>query len=86
MKDEALTKDDLIQTLNERNVRDGAKQDRIVAQLQVTGALIAMLSDVIDSLITDEEGSLRLLAVSTSRRRNSTRTRCRRQRPPITIT
>lgn len=63
MKDEALTKDDLIQTLNERNVRDGAKQDRIVAQLQVTGALIAMLSDVIDSLITDEEGLFRLLAV-----------------------
>lgn len=63
MKDESLTKDDLIQTLNERNVRDGAKQERIVAQLQVTGALIAMLSDVIDSLITDEEGLFRLLAV-----------------------
>lgn len=63
MKDEALTKDDLIQTLNERNVRDGAKQERIVAQLQVTGALIAMLSDVIDSLMNDEEELFRLLAV-----------------------
>ena len=63
MKDEALTKNDLIQTLNERNVRDGARQERIVAQLQVTGALIAMLSDVIDSLMTDEEALFRLLSV-----------------------
>lgn len=63
MKDEALTKNDLIQTLNERNVRDGARQERIVAQLQVTGALIAMLSDVIDSLMTDEETLFRLLSV-----------------------
>lgn len=63
MKDEALTKNDLIQTLNERNVRNGARQERIVAQLQVTGALIAMLSDVIDSLMTDEEALFRLLSV-----------------------
>ena len=63
MKTEKVTKDDLINTLKERGIKDEVKQEKIVERLQVNGCLIAMVSDVLDNLIKDEEDMLKLLEV-----------------------
>ena len=63
MKTEKVTKDDLIITLKERGIKDEVKQEKIVERLQVNGCLIAMVSDVLDNLIKDEEDMLKLLEV-----------------------
>lgn len=63
MKTEKVTKDDLINTLKERGIKDEVKQEKIVERLQVNGCLIAMVSDVLDNLIKDEEDMLNLLEV-----------------------
>lgn len=63
MKTEKVTKDDLINTLKERGIKDEVKQEKIVERLQVNGCLIAMVADVLDNLIKDEEDMLNLLEV-----------------------
>lgn len=63
MKTEKVTKDDLINTLKERGIKDEVKQEKIVGRLQVNGCLIAMVADVLDNLIKDEEDMLNLLEV-----------------------
>jgi hypothetical protein len=63
MKTEKVTEDDLIETLNKRGVKDEIKQQKIVGRLQVNGCLIAMVADVLDNLIKDEEDMLNLLEV-----------------------
>lgn len=40
MKTEKVTKDDLINTLKERGIKDEVKQEKIVERLQVNGCLI----------------------------------------------
>ena len=63
MKTEKVTKDDLINTLKERGIKDEVKQEKIVGRLQVNGCLITMVADVLDNLIKDEEDMLNLLEV-----------------------
>ena len=63
MKTEKVTKDDLINTLKERGIKDEVKQEKIVGRLQVNGCLIAMVADVLENLIKDEEDMLNLLEV-----------------------
>lgn len=63
MKTEKVIKDDLINTLKERGIKDEVKQEKNVERLQVNGCLIAMVSDVLDNLIKDEEDMLKLLEV-----------------------
>lgn len=63
MKNEKVTPDDLKTTLNERGIKDDAKQEKIINRLQVNGCLIAMVADVIDTLIKDEEDMCKLLEV-----------------------
>lgn len=63
MKTEKVTKDDLINTLKERGIKDEVKQEKIVERLQVNGCLITMVSDVLDNLIKDEEDMLKLLEI-----------------------
>lgn len=62
-KEEELTKEDMVQTLKMLNVNNERIQDRIVARLNCTGALIAMCAEVIDLLMTDEEELFHILAV-----------------------
>ena len=38
-------------------------QEKVITRLQVNGCLIAMVSDILDQLITDEQSMLRLLDV-----------------------
>lgn len=63
MKDEKLTPDDLRATLSQKGVTSEAKKEKVIQRLQVNGCLIAMVSDVLDSLINDELEMLRLLDV-----------------------
>lgn len=63
MKYEKVTTDDLKSTLSQIGIKDEVKQEKIITRLQVNGCLIAMVSDVLDSLIKDEEGMLKMLAV-----------------------
>lgn len=63
MKTEKVTKDDLIETLNKRGVKDEIKQQKIVRRLQVNGCLIAMVADVLDALIKDEEDMFNILEI-----------------------
>lgn len=63
MKDEKLTPDDLRATLSQKGVTSETKKEKVIQRLQVNGCLIAMVSDVLDSLINDELEMLRLLDV-----------------------
>lgn len=60
MKNEKVKVKDLETTLTKKGVSD-SRQEKIIQRLQVNGCLIAMVSDVLDSLITDEEALLRFL-------------------------
>lgn len=59
MKAKVVVKD-LENTLSKKGVPDN-RQEKIIGRLQVNGCLIAMVSDVLDSLINDEEALLRYL-------------------------
>lgn len=63
MKNEKVTPNELKSSLNERGIKDDAKQEKIINRLQVNGCLIAMLSDVVDTLIKDEEDMFKVLEV-----------------------
>ena len=63
MKSEKVTADDLKVTLSELGITSGLKQEKIIQRLQVNGCLIAMVTDVLDQLIKDEQGMFRLLSV-----------------------
>lgn len=55
MGKEKVTVNDLKVTLSELGVTSGLKQEKIIQRLQVNGCLIAMVTDVLDQLIKDEE-------------------------------
>ena len=63
MVKEKVTVNDLKVTLSEIGVTSGLKQEKIIQRLQVNGCLIAMVTDVLDQLIKDEQGMFRLLSV-----------------------
>ena len=63
MGKEKVTVNDLKVTLSEIGVTSGLKQEKIIQRLQVNGSLIAMVTDVLDQLIKDEQGMFRLLSV-----------------------
>lgn len=63
MKNEKVTPEDLKATLSQKGVVSASKQEKVIKRLQVNGCLIAMVSDVLDSLIKDEEDMLNLLDV-----------------------
>lgn len=63
MEKEKVTVNDLKVTLSELGVTSGLKQEKVIQRLQVNGCLIAMVSDVLDQLIRDEQSTLRLLKV-----------------------
>ncbi len=63
MKNEKVTPDDLKATLSQKGVTSDLNQEKVIQRLQVNGCLIAMVSDVLDSFIQDEEAMLRLLDV-----------------------
>lgn len=63
MKNEKVTTEDLKTTLSQKGITSEAKKEKIVQRLQVNGCLIAMVSDVLDSLINDELSMLNLLDV-----------------------
>lgn len=63
MKNEKVTPEDLKATLSQKGVTSEIKKEKVIQRLQVNGCLIAMVSDVLDQLIKDEEGMLRLLDV-----------------------
>ena len=56
-----ITANDLKVTLSEQGITSGLKQEKIIQRLQVNGCLIAMVSDVLDQLIKDEQSMFRLL-------------------------
>lgn len=63
MKDEKVTTEDLKITLSQKGINSEVKKEKIIQRLQVNGCLIAMVSDVLDSLINDELSMLNLLDV-----------------------
>lgn len=63
MKNKKVTPDDLKVTLSQKGVTSEVKKEKVIQRLQVNGCLIAMVSDVLDSLISDEQEILRLLDV-----------------------
>lgn len=63
MKSEKVTPDDLKATLSQKGVTSEIKKEKVIQRLQVNGCLIAMVSDVLDSLINDELGMLKFLDV-----------------------
>ena len=60
MKNDKVVVKDLEATLTKKGVSNN-QQEQIIQRLQVNGCLIAMVSDVLDSLINDEEALLRFL-------------------------
>lgn len=60
MKNEKVIVQDLENTLTTKGVSEN-RQAKIIQRLQVNGCLIAMVSDVLDSLINDEEALLKFL-------------------------
>lgn len=60
MKNNKVVVKDLEATLTKKGVSNN-QQEQIIQRLQVNGCLIAMVSDVLDSLINDEEALLRFL-------------------------
>lgn len=63
MKDEKVTVEDLKIAMSSKGIRSDINQEKIITRLQVNGCLIAMVSDILDQLITDEQSMLRLLDV-----------------------
>ncbi len=63
MKSEKVTPEDLKLALSQKGIGSGIKQEKIIQRLQVNGCLIAMVSDVLDQLIKDEQSMLKLLDV-----------------------
>lgn len=63
MGKEKVTANDLKVTLSEHGVTSGLKQEKIIQRLQVNGCLIAMVTDILDQLIKDEQSMFRLLKV-----------------------
>nr|WP_288231763.1 hypothetical protein [uncultured Prevotella sp.] len=63
MKREKVTPEDLKLALSQKGIGSGIKQEKIIQRLQVNGCLIAMVSDVLDQLIKDEQSMLKLLDV-----------------------
>lgn len=63
MKDEKVTVEDLKTAMLSKGIRSDIKQEKVITRLQVNGCLIAMVSDILDQLITDEQSMLRLLDV-----------------------
>ena len=63
MKREKVTPEDLKLALSQKGICSGIKQEKIIQRLQVNGCLIAMVSDVLDQLIKDEQSMLKLLDV-----------------------
>lgn len=63
MKDEKVTVEDLKTAMSSKGIRSDIKQEKVIKRLQVNGCLIAMVSDILDQLITDEQSMLRLLDV-----------------------
>lgn len=63
MKNEKVTTEDLKTTLLQKGITSEAKKEKVIQRLQVNGCLIAMVSDVLDSLINDELSMLNLLDV-----------------------
>ena len=62
-KQEKVTANDLKATLSLKGVTSELNKEKIIQRLQVNGCLIAIVSDVLDSLINDELGMLRILEV-----------------------
>lgn len=63
MKNEKVTQGDLKLTLSQKGVTSEIKKEKVIQRLQVNGCLIAMVSDVLDSLINDELDMFKLLDV-----------------------
>lgn len=63
MRNEKVTPDDLRASLSMRGITNDCKQEKIIQRLQVNGCLIAMVSDVLDSLIKDGEDMFKMLDV-----------------------
>lgn len=63
MKDEKVTVEDLKTAMSSKGIRSDIKQEKVITRLQVNGYLIAMVSDILDQLIKDEQSMLRLLDV-----------------------
>lgn len=63
MKDEKVTVEYLKTAMSSKGIRSDIKQEKVITRLQVNGCLIAMVSDILDQLITDEQSMLRLLDV-----------------------
>lgn len=63
MKDEKVTVEDLKIAMSSKGIRSDINQEKVITRLQVNGCLIAMVSDILDQLITDEQSMLRLLDV-----------------------
>lgn len=63
MKDEKVTVEDLKTAMSSKRIRSDINQEKVITRLQVNGCLIAMVSDILDQLITDEQSMLRLLDV-----------------------
>ena len=63
MKDEKVTVEDLKTAMSSKGIRSDINQEKVITRLQVNGCLIAMVSDILDQLIRDEQSMLRLLDV-----------------------
>lgn len=63
MKDDKVTVEDLKTAMSSKGIRSDINQEKVITRLQVNGCLIAMVSDILDQLITDEQSMLRLLDV-----------------------
>ena len=63
MKNEKVTVEELKTTLAIKGVVSDVKKEKVIQRLQVTGCLIAIVSDVLDSLLNDEIDLFRLLDV-----------------------
>lgn len=63
MGKEKVTVNYLKFVLSQKGITSDEKQERFIQRLQVNGCLIAMVSDVLDQLIRDEQSMLKLLDV-----------------------
>ena len=60
---EKVTPEDLKKTLTIKGVTSELKREKVIQKLQVNGCLIAMITDVLDSLLADEMSLMSLLDV-----------------------
>ena len=63
MKDEKVTVEDLKTAMSSKGICSDIKQEKVITRLQVNGCLIAMVSDILDQLIKDEQSMFKLLNV-----------------------